>query len=271
MSSSLDEPAVLAPAAALDYPLWLWPNLVGLDAPAVAVVWQRFLGAAHGVRVPAGASVALGLVVWGVYLADRWLDARPDRPAEAADRHRFARRHRTAVGVAAVAATLAAGVAALLLPAAYIGTGAAVAVGLVAYMVGVHTVGRSAVGEFGKAFLVGLLFAAGVVVPLAAERPHEALAWLPAVGAFAAACWLNCRLIAGWEAPGRDRVAGPLAAAAIALGLALVAPRPVGLAVACGVVLLLALHRVRPRVSVRARRVLADVALLTPVAFGAVG
>jgi len=50
-----------------------------------------------------------------------------------------------------------------------------------------------------------------------------------------------------------------------------VAPRAVGLAVGCGVALLLALHRLRPRVSVRARRVLADVALLTPVAFGAVG
>jgi hypothetical protein len=267
--SSRDDPATLAPPAALDYPLWLWPNLVGLDAPAVAVVWQRFLGAGHGVRVPAGASVVLGLVVWGVYLADRWLDAHPGRRAEAADRHRFARRHRTAIGVVALAATVAAGVAALLLPAAYIGTGAAVAVGLAAYMVGIHAVGRPAVGDFGKAFLVGLLFAAGVVVPLAAERPHEALAWLPAVGAFAAACWLNCRLIAGWEAPGRDRSVAPLAAGALALGLAAVAPRAVGLAVACGVGLLLALHLGRGAITVRARRVLADIALLTPLVVGA--
>ena len=265
----MDDPAALAPAAAPGSPVWLWPNLVGLDAPVVAVVWQRFLGAAHGVRVPPAASIALGLVVWGVYLADRWLDARPDRPAESADRHRFARRNRTAIGLAAAGVTVAAAVAAILLPTAYIGVGVIVAVGLAAYLAGVHAVRRAAVGEFGKAFLVGLVFAAGVMVPLAAERPHEALGWWPAVGAFAGVCWLNCRLIAAWEAPGRDRPAALLVAAAAALGLAVLAPRPVGLAIGGAVVLLALLHLGRGTTSTRARRVLADVALLTPLAVGA--
>ena len=43
-------------------------------------------------------------------------------------------------------------------------------------------------GEAGKAAAVGLLFAAGAAVPLAAARPGEVGAWLPGVGAFAAAC-----------------------------------------------------------------------------------
>ena len=57
-------------------PWWLWPNLLGLDAPAVAVVWQRFLADASGVAVPVAASAVLALVVWGIYLTDRRLDAR---------------------------------------------------------------------------------------------------------------------------------------------------------------------------------------------------
>ena len=53
-------------------PWWLWPNVLALDAPTVAVVWQRFLGWAFDSPVPAVASVVLGLTVWSIYLADRW-------------------------------------------------------------------------------------------------------------------------------------------------------------------------------------------------------
>src|SRR5947208_1712495 len=56
-------------------PWWLWPNLLALDAPAVAVTWQLFLAAKAPVAVPLAASVVLALVVWGVYLTDRAVDA----------------------------------------------------------------------------------------------------------------------------------------------------------------------------------------------------
>jgi hypothetical protein len=272
VTSSLDDAAMVAdlPITKGNYPLWLWPNLLGLDAPVVAVVWQRFLAVVHGVRAPVSASVTLGLVVWFVYLVDRWLDARPGRPVESADRHRFARRNRLFVGVVATIAFTAACVSVCSLPVAYIWTGVVVAAGLAVYLVGVHAITGSAFGESGKSFLVGMLFAAGVVVPLVAERSSQSTEWLPAVGAFAAACWLNCRLIADWETPVevRDRIL--LLAAAVAVGLAMLATWPVLIAIGAGVCLLLTLHFSRRHLSARCRRVLADVALLTPLVIGSV-
>ena len=246
--------------------IWLWPNIVALDAPVVAVVWQRFVARAFAVHVPAIASVVLGLIVWGVYLLDRWLDARPHRPAEPAARHAFARRHRFAVGLAALVVFAAAVTLIPSLPIRYTQTGAVVAIVLAGYLVGVHAVGTPGLGELAKTFLVGLLFAAGIAVPLAAERPELAGAWLPAVGAFAATCWLNCRLIAGWESGQTDHPVGRLAAGGIAMGLCALSPLSVAMAVGAAVVILIGLHLGRARLAVPVRRVLADVAMLTPLA-----
>jgi hypothetical protein len=250
------------------YPVWLWPNLVGLDAPVVAVLWQRFLGDAFGVSVPPVASAALGLVVWSIYLADRWLDARPGRPQESAPRHRFAAGNRVSIGVAAIMVAGAALAMAPFLPIHYVLNAAAVAIALAAYLTAVHAIGARGLGELTKALLVGLIFAAGAAVPLAADRPDIAVAWLPAVGAFASTCWLNCRLIAGWEASVRVRHLAGWVAALLAIFLGVRSPRPVALAVAGAVGLLAVLHVMRARVPVELRRVLADVAMLTPLAFG---
>ena len=73
-------------------PWWLLPNLLALDAPTVAVVWQRFLAAESAVVVPFAASLSLFGAVWALYLLDRVLDGR--RGAIQADRHRFAVSHR---------------------------------------------------------------------------------------------------------------------------------------------------------------------------------
>jgi hypothetical protein len=237
-------------------PWWAWPTRLALDAPAVAVVWQRYLAGAYGVPVPAAASAALGLVVWGVYLADRWFDAAPDRPADPADRHRFARRHRRGFAAGAVSALIAAvGLAGVALPSGYLAAGAAVAGGLVAYMVGTHVGGLTA----GKEAAVGLLFAAGVAVPLIAAGGRG---WWPAVGAFAAVCWLNCAFIDRWES---DRWSAWWLPAGTAVGLGLAAGMPVAGVVGGSVLLLAGLHAAGRRVKPSARRVLADAALLTPL------
>ncbi len=190
-------------------PWWLWPHLLPLDAPAVAVVWQRFLAAAFGVALPVASSACLGLVVWGVYLLDRGLDARPGRPADPADRHRFARRNRrqfVALGGAALMA--GAGMAVAELPAASLVTGAGMGVLLAGYLAAVHL--GLGVEAGGKELAVGLVFAAGVGVPLAARAPDRAAEWGPAVAGLAAVCWLNCALIDRWERgrPGGGRGSG---------------------------------------------------------------
>src|SRR5689334_9431948 len=72
---------------------WLWPNLLSLDAPIVAVLWQALLAQRYNIPLRTPGRVALFLTVWAIYIADRLLDVR--RPAATAEsaRHRFYRRH----------------------------------------------------------------------------------------------------------------------------------------------------------------------------------
>ncbi|MBN9518105.1 hypothetical protein J0H58_06250 [bacterium] len=239
-------------------PWWLVPNVLALDAPVVAAVWQRFLVAKAGVPVPWAATAALAAAVWAIYLADRLLDARRGRLDAA--RHRTAARWPgTFAGAALVAALFAAGAAAQL-PADYVEYGFAVALGVTAYLALVHAGPRLTPG--GKEFLVGVGFAAGVAAPLAVGSVALA-GWLPGVVAFGGVCWLNCRLIDRWEAgvnPGRPDVL--LGAALLTAAVAL--PPGVGPALGAAVVGLLLVHLIFRR-HPQAARALADAVLLTPL------
>lgn len=243
-------------------PWWLWPNLLSLDAPAVAVVWQLFLAAEANVDVPLAAVVVLGLVVWGVYLADRSLDAA--RGCVDSDRHQFAAKHPALQFGLGGCAFLAAGILAFVaLPHDYLTTGAAVATVTGAYLLAVHA-GRRWLGAGAKELSVGVVFAAGVSVPLAADATAGG-AWLPGVTAFAGLCALNCLLIARWEEPIATASRWAFALAGLAVCAALAAAPDVMLAVALSAAALALLHVGRRAMSVRAARVLADVALLSPL------
>lgn len=75
-------------------PWWRWPNLLALDAVAVALVWLEVFGKMSGARVTMVEYVALGVAVWGIYGADRLMDSRlpPDEESRH-ERHWFAARH----------------------------------------------------------------------------------------------------------------------------------------------------------------------------------
>jgi hypothetical protein len=246
-------------------PWWLVPNLLALDAPVVAVVWQRFLAARSGVPVPWSATAALAAVVWCVYLADRYLDAQ--RGAIDAARHRAAARYpRLFAGASVLAACLAA-VAAARLPLTYVWCGLATGLAIAAYLVLAHSFAGSLRCLPGvKEFLVAIGFAAGVAVPLEVSAPRAAI-WLPGVAAFGGLCWLNCRLIDRWEAASPCGACWPDCLLGVALlGGAFGFPAETGAAVACSVLGLLAVHvacRNRPC----AARALADLVLLAPLAW----
>jgi hypothetical protein len=251
-------------------PWWLWPNLLALDAPAVAVTWQVFLGHVAGVAVPPAASAVLALVVWAAYLLDRSLDARSG--ADLTDRHRVAGRYWLAWVVAAAAAVAcAAAVAFAALPQEHVRVGFVVLGAAVGYLAAVHLLRAKNVLDRGaKEVSVGVVFAAGVAIPLVVHAvPHAN--WLPGVVAFAALCWLNCTLISVWESHGRSApVRAPPAwvaalAGAVAVAVALDSPLLVAVAVCASTAALAALHAVHARVSLRASRVLADFVLLSPI------
>jgi hypothetical protein len=50
--------------------------MVSLEAPLVAVIWLVALARAHGLQLMPEVYAGLGLVVWGIYLVDRMVDAR---------------------------------------------------------------------------------------------------------------------------------------------------------------------------------------------------
>ena len=88
-------------------PWWLWPNLLSLDAPIVAVAWLYMFARAWQVNYMGWESyLALGLAVWVVYVLDRLLDHRlrvPQDPLIGA-RHHFHNRFRVLLISGVVAA-----------------------------------------------------------------------------------------------------------------------------------------------------------------------
>lgn len=239
---------------------WLWPNVLALDAPAVAVIWQRFLGDAFGVDVPLAASVVLAFVVWGIYLVDRRLDG--VQAATNQPRHHFAKQHATLVSVLAAFAFLTAAALAVTLPLAYLAAGAIIALLVVGYLALVHLVKAPLDG--GKELLVGVLFAAGVSIPLIASDAAPQ-SWLPAVVGFGLLCWLNCRLIERWEAAADHHAIREVLLNVSVVICALLCRPWVEAALLVSALSLYMLELLRSRIISRCAPALADATLLTPL------
>ena len=76
-------------------PWWLWINVLSLDAPLLAVIWQAALARVHHVTLMPGCHIALGLAVWVVYMVDRVLDSfGKESSSMLTARHAFYLRHR---------------------------------------------------------------------------------------------------------------------------------------------------------------------------------
>jgi hypothetical protein len=257
----MDAPAHAAtsPQARASYPLWLWPNLLSLDAPLVAVTWCALLARSLGLDAAPATLLLLGAAVWIIYAADRLLDVRRTPPGTA--RHQFAAAHRATMLPVLAAAIVIAGLLCLsVLPAATLQRGLAAAAFVAAYFYWVHRPQRIRVQPSVKRIAVALLFAAGVVLPL-----HPASGLGPAWAATAAVVWLNTLAIDNWESASRHSLAVTLAALAIcALCLPPAVTNGYYAALSAGALLLLGLNLLRRRLSRNLLRASADAALLAP-------
>ncbi len=185
-------------------PLWLWPNLLSLDAPVVAVLWQGFLAHRFSLPLRPSGRLALGLTVWAIYLLDRLMDARKPPPvnktsgegAREPARHRYCRRHSKLMG-ALLAAALAADalIAIFWLRPAILRQGLILLAGVLIYLATFHIAGQSV--RIPKEIAAAILFTAGTFLTAWTAIPCPGLAW--AAAAFFLLCLANMIAIEAWE------------------------------------------------------------------------
>lgn len=246
--------------------IWLWPNLLSLDAPLVAVLWQTLFLRCLGVPVRVVPALLLFLTVWMIYVADRLLDAREGWNQTA--RHAFYGRN-SRILLAAWIGVLAATSAMVCLGFAngLLLRGVAMLGAVFLYLAAVHWLPSRLAWLGLKEAAVAVLFALGTSLPAWGQirSSHDALT----VAVFSMLCWLNCVAIEQWE-NGMVRLPVARIAAVIAIAglIVLHRDRPILSAAEAaslfGLVLLDGLHK---KLSRDALRVLADVALLTPLVF----
>lgn len=269
-------------------PIWLYPNLLSLDAPLVAVAWLYiFAETWRVVYLPTSAYISLALVVWVIYVADRLLDAAAGSNASGRfeARHLFHRKHRSVFRLLAVAA----GLVALVL----VVTGLATKIYGYALFGGLMVAGFFTLSVFSnhgaddiphtKNVIAGFSFAYGTSMLAFAYTGFEGSRLLksPELICFAVLCILNISAIDLWEHASRSADLEVKATDELALSLPLtglgaaalfyalkdpdLTTRPFFYAILTGAALLQILNRSRSKYSPQALRVLADVALLAPV------
>ena len=269
----------------------LWLNLVCLDAPLVAIAWQWLFARYLNVSVSVWAREALFLTAWLIYLVDRFADAlslQTNFPRSA--RQQFCLRHKKLwLGLIAVVGLVDAAIVLLRLNSDVLISGLCLSGIAAVYLAINHAF--SEVWEIIplKEITIGFLFSAGTllllisnfaVIPSTVGRSSALLAML----LFAILCSLNCMSIAVWERDlDRDQrkhsiatrcpgVGVPIrvfcilvAVAALLLAAATPSLFPIAMSLSAGATLLAILHFIS--VGRDERTALADLVLLTPVAF----
>jgi hypothetical protein len=267
---------------------WQWPTVLSLDAPAVAVLWQWLLARTAHTSLGRPHAFILSASVWLAYAADRWIEGwrlAPDRIRT--QRHHFYQRWRWPVAafwLLVLAADL--GTAFGRLSRREIAGGLLLLAPVLAYLLSHQLVHRHHRWRAPKELCVAALLAAGVALfPLA--QPTVALQPLVApLALFALLCLANCALISVWEhavdeTHGQTSLARQFrrgaavsrtlpwllaVAAAVLASTATGETRVAAVCAAASSILLGLVDRLEPRTGPQLARVLADVALLTPLA-----
>lgn len=276
--SASDNPVPGRSPGALKF--WLWPNLLSLDAPFVALLWQILFTRCFHVAAEPVPAILLVASVWLIYAADRALDAW--RGECASPRHRFYRAYwRILLPVWMAVLAASAWLALTQLPMVLLRRGCFLLAAVIIYLVAIHGFkSRLWSPPFTKEASVGFLFALGA--SLTAWSNVQTPADAASITLFFILCWINCAAIQKWESAPWPRPAFATRSAPVvgwpvgwaATGVALFAlalfwmHRPVlGGAEMASAFAFLALDRAGRRFSPDVLRVLADVALLSPMVF----
>jgi hypothetical protein len=279
--------------AAQRKPLWLYPNLLSLDAPLVAVAWLYVFATTWRLYIQWEAYLTLGLAVWVIYVADRLLDISMlgDTSGKLEVRHQFHSRHRKVFRIGVAVALLVAVLLVVTKMPMTIYKHLMFGGVMVAGFFGLSMLSTQEGDEVphAKNVLAGATFAFGTAMTAHMYRPEYGIYDMLTFEfiSFAVLCILNISAIDLWQhaahSPDLEIKASDELALTLPLlllgGVSLVfavlaedqaaaqvfSPRPFYYAILTGSALLYILNRNRSRFSPDALRVLADVALLVPV------
>jgi hypothetical protein len=246
---------------------WLWPNLLSLDAPLIAVLWQVLFARCFHAGVNALCAVLLMLTVWLIYAADRVFDAWNE--SSRLPRHEFYRRHwRTVLPIWSAVLAFSGWLAWTRLSSSLFQQGVVVLAMVAVYFGAVHLTPAALRQAWPKEAAVAVLFALGA--SLAAWNQIRSAEDVETILLFSCLCWINCVAIEQWE--GQKAGGWPIDMAAIGVAMAalilLHQHRPVlSAAETASALAFVFLDRARNRFTADALRVLADVALLSPILF----
>jgi hypothetical protein len=183
------------------YPLWMWWNLLSLDAPTVVCLWALLFAHAARISLPLLEVSVLTTTVWIIYASDRLLDVlRAPAGAVLSDRHGFYARNRYAVLGSLLPVTSATlWVSFTKLTSQTRVAGLVLCGAVLFYFQVIHAVPDLAAQWFPKELVAGAIFAAGAAIPAWTLARETRLLLLPMVLLFAALCGLNCIAIECWE------------------------------------------------------------------------
>jgi hypothetical protein len=264
---------------------WQWPTVLSIDAPIVAVLWQLLLARVAGIRLGWAPPAVLAVSVWLAYAADRWIEGwRLDAEVIRTPRHHFYKKHRRSVAALWIVALIAdIAIAFTRLDARDLAAGFLLIAAVAAYLLSHQLVHRHRAWRLPKELCVAALIAAGAVV-FVTETPQPGALMLP-LALFALLCFTNCALISVWERD-VDRAHGqtslalgesnhenlirqlPLMIAVLAAAAAISgagATRDAAVSASVSGILLALVDRLERRAGRQPARVLADIALMTPL------
>lgn len=178
-------------------PWYLFPNVLALDAPVVAIIWQHFLAKNFKIELSGIETAALFFTVWFIYLLDHFLDSKNN--IYTTRRHVFiAKKRKLAIFLITLTFTTSAFLTTLL-PEFMIKGGFILAILISVYLWIIHSnIINLKIKTNYKELLVGIGFGTGVSLPVI-NSELSITTWLPSVTLFCLLCWINCKLIDNWE------------------------------------------------------------------------
>lgn len=263
----------------------IWMNLLCLDAPLVALVWQWLFARSFGAHLNWPLRLLLFLTAWLIYLGDRFADTlRLPAGGPGSERHRFCQEHMIGWWIAIVIIFIIDTALALrTLDLQMLLLGGTLAFACAVYLFLNHSLGGKWWPIPVKEKSIGVLFAAGTTLAVVGQLPGLTISFAFAVVLFAILCTFNCLCIASWEReldaaqgktslltgwPAVARALKPLGLAlvVVALVLALVwrFAAPLWICLAASALLLIWLHSATTLARDN-RTALADLVLLTPL------